>query len=196
MGGGSPNQPRGWSRALHPRVPGPPPHPPAPWAGLRGPPWLGGPAPNPRPSLRGSGIWAWATATFFCFLSPFPLLFVLPSARRSLHVSRLSADCHRGRVSLTRKKKMFLVRPGERSQCLANRVPQERSAGSASVFPSLCSPGSPLACREQNRRANEQSRGLWGMFSAHTLPGAAVGPWATLGFTDGGFTTSLKHSPR
>ena len=37
---------------------------------------------------------------------------------------------------------MFLVTPGERSQCLENRVPQESSAGFASVFLSLCSLGS------------------------------------------------------
>lgn len=192
-GRGSLNQPRGWSRAPHPRVPGPHPHPPAPWAGLRGSLWLGARAPTACQSWAfPEGLWRLGLGhgDFLLLSLSFPSLL-----RAALSPSVLV--CFQGVSRLPRrtsfsyqKKKMFLVRPGERSQ--------ERSAGSASVFPSLCSLGSPLASQEQNRRAYEQSRaeGCGECSAAHALPGAAVGPWATLGFTDGGFTTHPQHSPR
>lgn len=73
VGGGSPNQPRGWSRAPHP-------HPPAPWAGLRGPPWLGVLPPAPGPRAFAEGLWCLGLGCgdFFLLSLSFPSLLRAP----------------------------------------------------------------------------------------------------------------------
>lgn len=159
-GGGS-QQPRGWSKAPHPRVPGPLLHPPAPWAGLRGPPWLGvlPPTPGPGPLLRSSGVWALGRGGFFCFLS----LSLSPSGSPQPVRSFMFPGCQQiateDEFLSPERKKIFLVRPVGSQPAPGEPLTQECPASSASVFLFLLL-GSPLACQGQNRRAIEQSRGL------------------------------------